>query len=58
MLTPPLGLNVFVMKGVVGDRVPLGTIFRGVSLFLAAEVVVMALLIAFPQIVTFLPNLM
>ncbi|MCW1934986.1 TRAP transporter large permease [Pararhodobacter zhoushanensis] len=58
MLTPPLGLNVFVMKGVVGDRVPLGTIFRGVSLFLAAEVVVMTLLIAFPQIVTFLPNLM
>lgn len=58
MLTPPLGLNVFVMKGVVGDRVPLGTIFRGVSLFLAAEVVVMSLLIIFPQIITFLPSLM
>ncbi|PTX03019.1 TRAP transporter large permease [Pararhodobacter aggregans] len=58
MLTPPLGLNVFVMKGVVGDRVPLGTIFRGVSLFLVAEVFVMALLIGFPQIVTFLPDLM
>lgn len=58
MLTPPLGLNVFVMKGVVGDAVSLGQIFRGVSLFLAAEVVVMVLLIAFPDIVTFLPNLM
>lgn len=58
MLTPPLGLNVFVMKGVVGDRVPLGTIFRGVSLFLIAEVIVMTLLISFPQIITFLPNLM
>ncbi len=58
MLTPPLGLNVFVMKGVVGDTVSLGQIFRGVSLFLVAELVVMILLIAFPQIVTFLPNLM
>ena len=46
------------MKGVVGNTVSLGQIFRGVSLFLAAELVVMILLIAFPQIVTFLPNLM
>jgi tripartite ATP-independent transporter DctM subunit len=58
MLTPPLGLNVFVMKGVVGKTVPLGTIFRGVSWFLLAELVVMILLIAFPKITLFLPNLM
>ncbi|MCB1474519.1 MAG: TRAP transporter large permease subunit [Rhodobiaceae bacterium] len=58
MLTPPVGLNVFIMKGVVGDAVPLTTIFKGVAWFIAAEVVVMALLIFFPEITLFLPNFM
>ncbi len=58
MLTPPVGLNVFVMKGVVGDEVRLVQIFKGVSWFLLAEVVVMTILIAFPQVTLFLPNLM
>ena len=56
MITPPVGLNVYVVKGVVGNTVELPTIFRGVMWFLAAEVVIMALLISFPQISTFLPN--
>lgn len=58
MLTPPLGFNVFVVKSVVGDTVDLITIYRGVGWFLLCEVVVMALLIAYPQITLFLPNLM
>ncbi|MEQ9068976.1 MAG: TRAP transporter large permease subunit, partial [Gimesia chilikensis] len=58
LLTPPVGLNVFAMKGVLGDQVTLVQIFKGVAWFLLAEVVVMALLIAFPQITLFLPNLM
>lgn len=58
MLTPPVGLNVFIMKGVIGDRVSLPTIFRGVGWFLLAELVVMVLLIAFPQITLFLPAFM
>lgn len=58
MLTPPVGLNVFVMKGVVGDTVRLGDIFKGVTWFLLAEVVVMTILIAFPQVTLFLPNYM
>lgn len=58
MLTPPVGLNVYVVKGVMGDRIPLVTIFRGVGWFLVAEVVIMALLIGFPSISTFLPSLM
>lgn len=58
MLTPPVGLNVFVMKGVVGDQVSLIDIFRGVSWFLLAELFVMAILIAFPQVTLFLPNYM
>ncbi|MCW1932342.1 TRAP transporter large permease [Pararhodobacter zhoushanensis] len=58
MITPPLGMNVFVVKSVVGDSVPIWTIYRGVLWFLLAEVVVMALLISFPQITLFLPDLM
>jgi len=58
LLTPPVGFNVYVIKTVVGDQVPLETIFRGVTWFLACEVVVMALLIAFPQISLYLPNQM
>jgi len=58
MLTPPVGLNVFVMKGVVGSEVGLIDIFRGVSWFLLAEVVVMTILILFPEVTLFLPNLM
>lgn len=58
MLTPPVGFNVYVIKSVVGDQIPLETIFRGVGWFLAAEVVIMALLIAFPQISLWLPSKM
>lgn len=56
LLTPPVGLNAFVVKSVVGDKVPLGAIFRGLVWFLGAEVVIMALLIGFPQISLFLPS--
>lgn len=58
MITPPIGLNVFVIKGVVGDRVPLTTIFRGIMWFLAADFVAVVLFIAFPEIITWLPQLM
>ena len=58
MITPPIGLNVFIIKSVVGDRIKLGTIFRGVACFLLADVVVVVLLITFPVIVQFLPGLL
>jgi tripartite ATP-independent transporter DctM subunit len=58
MLTPPVGLNVFAAKGVVGDRISLETIFRGVGWFLGAELVVMAILLAFPSVTLWLPRLM
>ena len=58
LLTPPVGLNAFIVKGVVGDAISLGSIFRGVAWFLLAEVVVMALLISFPEITLVLPRLM
>ncbi|AKI02515.1 TRAP transporter, DctM subunit [Hoeflea sp. IMCC20628] len=58
MITPPIGMNVFIIKGVVGDTVKTWDIFRGVAWFLVADVVVISLLILFPDIVLFLPNLM
>lgn len=58
LITPPLGLIVFVVKSVVGDGVAMGTIFRGVGWFLICELFVMILLISFPAITLFLPNLM
>lgn len=57
MLTPPVGLNVFVVKSVARD-VPLITIFRGVIPFLLAMLVALVLIILFPQIALFLPNSM
>lgn len=58
LLTPPVGFNVYVIKSVVGDEISLETIFRGVTWFLACEVVIVALLIAFPQISLYLPSTM
>ena len=58
LMTPPVGFNVYIVKSVVGDTIPLGTIFRGVAWFLGCEVVIVALLVYFPQISTFLPQLM
>ena len=57
LMTPPVGLNVFAMKVVVGDAVPLETIFRGVSWFLFCEAIVIVLLVAFPAIALWLPGL-
>ena len=58
LMTPPVGLNVYAVKTIVGDEVPLETIFKGVLWFLGCEVVIVALLIAFPSITLYLPSLM
>jgi tripartite ATP-independent transporter DctM subunit len=57
LITPPVGLNVFIIRGVAKD-VPLYDIFRGILPFLAADIVCVALLVAFPQISLFLPSTM
>lgn len=57
LLTPPVGLNVYVVKGVAGDRISIGAIFKGVTWFLLAEVVVLTLLISFPAISLWLPSM-
>lgn len=58
MITPPIGLNVFVIKGVVGDLASTSTIFRGIMWFLFADLIVVALLIIFPEIALYLPSLL
>ncbi len=58
LLTPPVGFNVYVIKSVVGDLVELETIFKGVLWFLACEVIIVFLLIAFPAISLYLPSTM
>jgi C4-dicarboxylate transporter, DctM subunit len=57
LITPPIGLNVFVLRAVLPE-VPITTVFRGVMPFVAADVVRLAILVAFPAISLFLPRLM
>jgi len=56
VITPPVGMNVYVIKGIAKD-VPLETIFKGVFPFVVALFVAVGMLMAFPQIATFLPSL-
>ncbi|MDO5613883.1 MAG: TRAP transporter large permease [Paracoccus sp. (in: a-proteobacteria)] len=58
MITPPVGLNVFVVRSVAGAEVPLTTVFRGVAPFLFAMIVGLVLIILIPGIATWIPNSM
>jgi tripartite ATP-independent transporter DctM subunit len=55
VITPPVGVNVYVIKG-ISPGVPLETIFKGIFPFLWALIIVTIILMIFPQIATFLPN--
>jgi C4-dicarboxylate transporter DctM subunit len=57
VITPPVGVNVYVVYGVAKD-VPLESIFRGVLPMLLALVICNLMLLAFPQVALFLPSLM
>jgi tripartite ATP-independent transporter DctM subunit len=57
LITPPVGMNVYVINGVARD-VSLVTIFRGVAPFVLTDIVRLAILVVFPVIVTALPSLM
>ena len=54
-VTPPVGVNVYIVSGLAPD-VPIGTIFRGVSIFLVAYVICLVLLMIFPGIALMLPK--
>lgn len=55
IITPPVGVNVYVVSGI--SKIPLPTVFKGVIPFLIALIVGTAIFIAFPIGVTFLPDL-
>ncbi len=57
LISPPVGINVFVVKGIAPD-VPLGTIFRGIWPFWFAMAAVVIIIVLFPSIALFLPNTM
>jgi tripartite ATP-independent transporter DctM subunit len=57
LISPPVGVNVFVVKGIAPD-VPMNTIFRGIWPFWIAMGVCLAILVAFPEIALFLPDSM
>jgi tripartite ATP-independent transporter DctM subunit len=58
LITPPVGLNVYVVRSASPVPLTLEDVFAGVIPFLLLDVITLALLIAFPAIVLFLPNLM
>ncbi len=62
VITPPVGINVYVVygvaKNVLKEEIPLEKIFKGIFPFLIAIIVGIIILITFPSIILFLPNLM
>lgn len=58
VITPPIGMNLFMMKGLFGTEVMMGDIFSGVTPFVIADIIRVMLLVAFPAISLWLPALM
>lgn len=58
LITPPFGMNAFVISGVTKNEVTIPTAFRGLLWFVPLELLAIGLIFLFPDIVTFLPNLM
>ena len=56
MITPPVGLNVFVLSSTVGKIAPTDVVFRGVIWFFVADLMLVALMVAVPGIVTWIPG--
>ena len=55
LISPPVGMNVFIIKG-LAPEVSISNIYRGVLPFVAAQIALIALLISFPLIATWLPS--
>lgn len=58
MITPPFGINVFVLKNIAGGSVSLSTIYKGVLPFVLADLARLALIVLFPVLVLWLPSTM
>ena len=58
LITPPVGLNVYVIKGALGNLVRLQDVFRGVLWFIAMDIVALVIIVLVPQLSLWLPSLM
>jgi TRAP-type C4-dicarboxylate transport system permease large subunit len=58
VITPPVGMNLFAVMSAVDDKTKFAHVARGVMPFIGLEVIVLTLLIAFPELVTWLPQQM
>lgn len=58
MITPPVGLNVYVIRSALGSSVSLTEVFKGALWFVLTDLVTLAILIAFPVITLYLPSIM
>ncbi|MEM9567272.1 MAG: TRAP transporter large permease subunit [Cyanobacteria bacterium P01_E01_bin.34] len=56
-LTPPFGFALFYLRGVAPKEITTGNIYRGVIPFIALQLVILALIIAFPGLVNYLPSI-
>lgn len=57
MITPPVGMNVFVVKSVVGDLVSTSQVFKGILWFLVVDIAIVGLFLFFPEVILYLPKL-
>ena len=57
-ITPPIGLHAFVIKGIAPPGVQIESIFKGCSMFVVLDALTIALLVAYPEIVMWLPSTM
>ena len=57
LITPPIGLNCYVVAGVRPD-IPLQEVFRGIGPFFIADVITLGVFLAWPEVITWLPDLM
>ncbi|MFC1870943.1 TRAP transporter large permease [Chloroflexota bacterium] len=58
VVTPPLGLNLFVVKGIAGEDTAISDVFLGSIPFLVCTIIVLGIITIFPHIVSWLPNLL
>jgi tripartite ATP-independent transporter DctM subunit len=57
LITPPIGLNVYMINGALNNRVTLPEIFKGITWFLAMDILTLIILILFPALTLWLPSL-
>jgi tripartite ATP-independent transporter DctM subunit len=58
MITPPVGLNVFVIRSVASEHATVAQIFKGVIPFLIADIIIVIIAIAAPGLILFLPSIL